>query len=59
VALGRYRVTRDTAPSDTPHEVAVIKGRRFRIADAARALRLGWSMAKHVNEVDQLAGPVS
>jgi hypothetical protein len=38
---------------DTPHEVAVIKGRRFRIAD------LGWSMAKHVNEVDQLARPVS
>jgi hypothetical protein len=52
---GIYTITHDPAHADMPHEVTVVKGRRFPPAGIARAITFELAhAAKHVGEIDHL-----
>ena len=52
---GIYTITNDPAHADTPHDVTVIKGRRFPTCRHCKGIRfeLGHA-ARHVGEIDHL-----
>lgn len=52
---GIYRITHDPQHADMPHEVTVIKGRRFPTCRHCKGIRFQLShAAKHVGEIDHL-----
>jgi hypothetical protein len=52
---GIYTITHDPAHAAIPHEVTVIKGRRFPTCRHCTSIRFELAhAAKHVGEVDQL-----
>jgi hypothetical protein len=52
---GIYTVTHDPAHADTPHEVTVIKGRRFPTWRHCKGISFELAhAAKHVGEIDHL-----
>jgi hypothetical protein len=52
---GIYTITHDPAHADMPHEVTVIKGRRFPTCRHCKGIRFELShAAKHVGEIDHL-----
>ena len=52
---GIYRITHDPHHADMPHEVTVIRGRRFPTCRHCRGITFELvHAAKHVGEVDQL-----
>src|SRR5689334_16961428 len=52
---GVYRITHDPAHADMPHEVTVIKGRRFPTCRHCKGVRFELAhAAKHVGEIDHL-----
>jgi len=53
---GVYRITHDPQHADTPHEVTVIKGRRFPTCRHCKGISFELvHAAKHVGEVDHLS----
>jgi len=55
---GVYRVSHDPIHPDMPHEVTVIKGRRFPTCRGCKGISFELvHAAKHIDEVDQLAEP--
>jgi hypothetical protein len=53
---GIYTVTHDPAHADTPHEVTVIKGRRFPTCRHCKGIRFELAhAARHVGEIDHLS----
>ena len=54
---GVYRITHDSEHADMPHEVTVIKGRRFPTCRHCRGISFELvHAAQHVDEVPHLAG---
>jgi hypothetical protein len=52
---GIYTITNDPAHADMPHEVTVIKGRRFPSCRHCKGIRFEFAhAAKHVGEIDRL-----
>jgi hypothetical protein len=52
---GIYTITRDPAPADMPHEVTVIKGRRFPTCRHCKDISFELAhAARHVGEIDHL-----
>jgi hypothetical protein len=50
-----YTITHDSAHADMPHEVTVIKGRRFPTCRHCKDVRFELALAaKHVGEIDHL-----
>lgn len=57
---GVYQITHAPVRADMPHEVTVIKGRRFLTCRHCKGISFELvHAAKHVDEVDHLAEPVS
>ena len=53
---GIYSISHDPVHADTPHEVTVIKGRRFPTCRHCQGITFELSHpAKHVGEIPQLA----
>jgi YjzC-like protein len=52
---GIYKITQDSAHADMPHEVTVIKGRRFPTCRHCKGVSFELAhAAKHVGEIDHL-----
>jgi hypothetical protein len=52
---GIYKITHDSAHADMPHEVTVIKGRRFPTCRHCKGVSFELAhAAKHVGEIDHL-----
>jgi len=55
---GIYRITHDPQQADMPHEVTVVKGRRFPTCRHCKGISFELvQAAKHVGEVEHLAEP--
>src|SRR5918912_3668399 len=57
---GVYRIAHDPVHADMPHEVTVIKGRRFPTCRHCKGISFQLAhAAKHVGEVDHLSEPLA